>query len=226
MRALAVLAALIFAPYGAFAADTSTPTLTLEQVIERLERHDRELTSLSARFEQRLVVEDTGMSSVVAGTVDFLKPERLRVEHTRPEPQTVVVDGRDIWIHRPSRDQVIQSSLEDWRKADPMINGLLQFGGYAKLLKAYDAALDSSGPRPVLRLTPKKRRKGQADFSLALTLSPSTYLPEATELLAEGMRVTTELKDIRINPKLDEGLFTFVPPAGADVFRDFKPPQL
>ena len=40
------------------------------------------------------------------------------------------------------------------------------------------------------------------------------------------MRVQTSLADVEFDPKLPESDFVFTPPAGADVFRNFKPPRV
>ncbi|MFA6029498.1 MAG: outer membrane lipoprotein carrier protein LolA [Elusimicrobiota bacterium] len=206
-----------------FAWSSSAP-LTLPAVLEHFRLYDRELRSLSASFTQTVDVPETRTNSVSEGTVDYLKPERIRIEHKRPELQTAVTDGKDLWVHRRSQNQVIQSSLEDWKKADPTVSSLMRFGDYARMLETYDAALDTSSARATLTLKPKE--KGGTDFRLKLTLSPETLFPETTELLVGSLSVRTALDRIRYNAPVREESFRFEPPAGAEVFRNFKPPKL
>lgn len=203
----------------------STGPLSVPVVLARFEEFDRELRSLSAHYSQALTVAETGMTSMVDGTVSYSHPDRLRIEHLRPERQTVVADGKDIWIHRHSRRQVIQSDLAEWKKADPTVENLMQFGSYAKMLRSYDVALDTAGARPVLVLVPKKKDE-KNPFELRLSLNAKTLFPEDTELRVGSLRVRTSLSRLVFNPKLDAALFRFTPPLDADVFRDFKPPSL
>lgn len=201
---------------------TSTLPLTLPDVLSHFETFDRDLKTLTAEFTQSLAMLETGMSSSVEGSIVYKKPEHLRIEYSRPEPQTVVTDGKDIWIHRPAHGQVIQSLLEDWKKSDPTINNLMQFGSYGKMLKNYDVVLDSGPAAIILHLTPKD--SPGADFRLSLELNDKTLFPETTVLGVGSMVARTILTNIRFNPKVEDKTFDFKPPPGADVFRNFKPP--
>jgi len=129
---------------------------------------------------------ETGMGTDVDGTVAYRKPERLRIERSRPERQTIVFDGKELWVDLPLRNQVIQLSLEDLKRSDPLAGNLLQFGSYAKMLKAYDVSLDSGGVRPELVLKPKDRSAG---FTLRFQLDPDTLFPARTTLTVEAMRI-------------------------------------
>ena len=201
---------------------TSTAPLTLDAVLAQFERFDRELDSLAARFSQSLSADETGVASSLEGTVSYLKPERLRIEYFRPERQTVVSDGKDIWIHRHANAQVIQSTLEDWRQSYPLVGNLMQFGSYAKMLRSYDVSLDTGSPAPTLRLLPKYRSAG---FVLRFVLQAADLFPAKAELQVRNTHVRTDLDALRFNPPLREKDFDFTPPAGADIFRDFKPPR-
>lgn len=204
----------------------STAPLTVADVLTHYEAMDAALVSLSARFEQSMTMKETGVTSRVEGTLAYKKPDRLRIQHVKPEPQTVVADGKDIWIHRIERRQVVQAALADWKNADPAIGNLMEFGSYARMLKAYDVALDTAGPRSVLVLTPKPQPGVAArELILRLSLSPTTLFPESTELAVGSLSVKTSFAGLAFNPVLDDKAFVFTPPADADVFRDFKPPK-
>lgn len=245
-----VLALLLALPAGAAAADkapakakaapkppavaastaafawASTAPLTLGAVLAHYEAMDAALVSLSARFEQTLTMKETGVTNRVEGTLAYKKPDRLRIEHRRPEPQVVVSDGKDVWIHRTERKQVVQAALADWKSADPAIANLMEFGSYARMLKAYDAVLSTAAPRAELTLTPKPKDGAPArPLTLTLTLSTATLFPEETRLSVGSLEVKTAFSQTELNPVLDDAPFKFTPPADADVFRDFKPPK-
>ncbi len=163
---------------------TSTAPLTVDAVLAHYEAMDAALVSLTARFEQSMTMKETGVTSRVEGTLAYKKADRLRIEHVRPEPQVVVADGKDIWIRRTERKQVVQASLADWKNADPAIGNLMEFGSYARMFKTYDVALDTAGPRAALVLTPKPQPGGTPpggaaarELTLRLSLSPATLFP-------------------------------------------------
>lgn len=217
----------VAASTAAFAWSPAGP-MTVEGVLAHFEVMDAALVSLSARFSQSMTMAETGITSRVEGTVAYKKADRLRIEHLLPERQTVVADGKDIWIYRQDRQQVVQSALADWKKADPAISNLMEFGSYARMLKTYDVSLDTTGARAALVLKPKA---GDAlgtnarEFSLRMTLDPATLFPELTELRVGSLSVRTAFSLTTFNPVLDDKSFIFTPPADADVFRDFKPPR-
>jgi outer membrane lipoprotein carrier protein len=202
----------------------SSVPLTLETILAHFQFYDRRLDSLTARFTQTLKVPDTEVSQSVEGTLEYLKPGRLRIEHARPERQTLVIDGKDIWIYRHSQNQVIQSSLDDWKKADPAMGSLMQFGDFARMLEVYDASVDTSAAQAVLILRPKQ--KGGTEFFLRMTLNAMNLFPADTELSVGSLRVRSTLSELKLNAPVLEKSFKFTPPYGADILRNFKPPQV
>ena len=231
-------ALLLLASAGLAGEPTSLPLLppptqpiTVELVVSRFEKLDKDLNSLSADFTQSVEWQASGTAQKVAGRVEFRKPDLLRLEHELPEAQTLVSDGTWLWIYRPSTDQVIKTRFADWKKSEPMAQGLLDFGNYARLLKSYDASIssvtapDKDGQREV-SLTLRPKQKDQAgDFALILRLSTRDYFPAVTDLRAGGVTVHTSFSNIRYNPALPDSRFRFTPPPGADVFDNVKPPK-
>lgn len=197
---------------------SSAPS-SIQELLAHFQFLDQNLGSLSAEFTQSVSLSETGATQSVSGAVDYLKPDRFHMRHLRPERQTVVSDGKTLWVHRQDQNQVIESLLEDWKRADPMVANLMDFGHYSRLLQKYTVSFDSAALQIVLR--PKEARQ---DFVLRLGLSGPALFPVETELSVGRMRVRTTFRNIRFNPRLSESLFAFVPPQGAEVFRDFKPP--
>jgi outer membrane lipoprotein carrier protein len=203
----------------------TTEAMTVPLVLERFERFDRELRTLSADFRQTVLSEDTGQSQAVAGTLAYQKKDRLRIEHRLPEAQTLVCDGSRVWVWRPANGQVIRSRLEEWKKSQPLAQGLLDFGNYADLLKRYDVTLSSvSAPtadghrRLALDLKPRPASgQGAGDFVLTLRLSTRDFFPYESELRVGSVSASTVFTNVRFNPELAPTQFQFTPPAGADV---------
>lgn len=211
----------------------TTQPITVPLVVERFQAIDRDMKSLSCAFRQTVQWEESGTSQEVHGTLDYEKPEKLHIEEG-PEAQTVVSDGQTLWIWRHSTDQVIETSLAEWKKSEPLAQGLLDFGRYADMLQRYDVTVSSVTPAPEdgpgqkrfsLLLTPKGKGKTSAepaDFSLRLRLSTRDYFPTKTELRVGGVSVSSTFSKIQYNPPIAASRFEFSPPPGADVFRNFK----
>jgi outer membrane lipoprotein carrier protein len=206
-----------------------TIPLTVDVVVAGIETIDLALKTLSADFKQSVKWDDSGMAQSVEGTVEFSKPERLRLEHRIPEPQTLVSDGDVLWVHRPSTNQVIKTRLSEWKKSEPMAQGLLDFGNYAGLVKRYEVdlstqgAADADGHRQVeLRLRPREK-SAAGDFTLWLVLSTRDWFPAEARLRAGAVTVRSLFSRIRYNAPIPGERFTFAPPPGADLFDTVKP---
>lgn len=206
----------------------TTGPVTVPLILERFEEFDRRMQTLAADFRQSVRVENSGVAQTLEGSLEYKKPNRLHLEHRLPEPQTLVADGVWLWIWRRSTNQVIQTRLEEWKKSEPLAQGIMDFGGYAELLKRYEVSIatvstpDSEGHRKVeLVLRPKEK----ADFLLRLRLSTKDFFPADAELRAGQMSVHSLFEKIRFNPELPESRFQFSPPPGADVFQNLRPPR-
>jgi outer membrane lipoprotein carrier protein len=206
-----------------------TQPISLPLVLQRFEDLDKNLKSLQADFTQYVAWDASGTKQTVEGAVEFRKPDLLRIEQRVPEPQTVVADGSWLWIYRPSTNQAIKANFADWKKTEPMAQGLLDFGNYARRFQAYDvtlatAAAPAADGHRLVTLTLKPKAKGE-DFALTLKLSTRDYFPAETELRAGGVAIHSFFSNIRYNPALPDARFRFTPPAGADVFENPKPPK-
>lgn len=209
----------------------STAAITVPLVLERFTAFDENLKSLSCEFAQVVDWRQSGVAQIVEGRLEYRKPQLLHIDQRSPEGQAMVSDGTWLWIHRFSTDQVIQTKLEDWKRSEPLAQGLLDFGNYAEMLQRYDVTIstvsapDAKGHRRVeLTLKPKDKKSAE-DFALKLKLSTRDFFPEETELRAGQVAVRSSFRRVRYNPPIGDERFKFTPPPGADVFQNFKPPK-
>lgn len=194
---------------------------SLVEFTGHLQEIDKNLKSLSGRFEQSVDMADAGLSQKVEGNLEYLKPNRFRLEQDKPERQTVVSDGDKIWVYRPSQNQVIESSLADWKKTDPLLNNLMDFGSYSKMISDYDISYDSS----TLRAKLKPKEKNDQPMILTLKLSGPYLFPLETDLEIGQTKIQTVLTHVHFNPKVQESRFRFTPPKGADIFNNSRPAE-
>lgn len=209
----------------------STISLTVPFIISRFEEVDQRLHSLSAQFSQIVRVDQSASTQSVTGSIDFQRPDFLHIVHRGPEQQTIVSDGTTLWIWRRDSNQVIQADLKEWRQSDPLAQGLLNFGGYAQLLKRYQVNItsismpDKDGYRRFELLLRPRQMSSAPDFVLKLHVDTHDFIPYETELETGGISVRSSLDHIRFNPNLEPTLFHFTPPAGADIFKNFHFPR-
>ncbi len=190
------------------------------EVLAKLKAWDDKLESLSADFTQEVNFREAGLKQRVEGSLRYVKPNLLRIEHVKPARQIVVTDKSLIWIYKPEDKQAVRTGWEDWRRTqDQNFSGILDFGDYASLTAKNNAAVSGGkdGKPWKVVFTPKSG----AAYRLTLTLSPEDYFPTGAELLVDDTLITTELKSVERNGKIDEAVFRFSPPKGVEVL-EFK----
>ncbi|MBI5629601.1 MAG: outer membrane lipoprotein carrier protein LolA [Elusimicrobia bacterium] len=217
MMALALILGLI----GPARAARAPAPAALPLVLERLEERDRKTTSLSAHFSQIVRSPYSKDPQAVEGTIEFMKPNLLRIEHEKPERQTVVCDGTWLWFWRPATKQAIQTRYEDWKKSEPLTQAILDFGRYADLAKKYETSLGERELELIL-----KPRGDKNAFELSLLLDSEDFFPREARLTAGDVSVETRFQRVIFNPEIKdkETRFKFSPPKNAEIFRNFKTP--
>jgi len=190
------------------------------EIIEKLKAWDAKLETLKADFTQEVNFTEAGLKQTVEGSLRYVKPNLLRIEHAKPSRQIVVTDKTDIWIYKPADNQVVRTAWDSWRRTqDQNFSGILDFGNYSSLAAKNSTAVTPSkdgGPVTIV-FTP---RSG-AGYALTLKLSPQDYFPVEAELSVDGTVIRTRLTSAEKNADIDKEIFKFSPPKGVEIL-EFK----
>lgn len=206
---LALLSGLL--PVAPAYARDSEPALSARG---QLERFSAGLETLQARFEQQVVSNDGAVDEVTGGEVWLQRPQRFRWEYGGDFPQLVVADGQRVWIYDVALEQV---TVEDQAAAaaDSPLTLLTDSGRLDEQFEVREAG-DVDG----LQFIELRARSEESQFERLLLGLRDDVLELMIMEDAFGLRTELRFLDIARNPSLDDALFTFVAPAGADVIGD------
>lgn len=214
LRATALLMLLTVAPADARAQTAGADPFAL---LEAAGKAYRATAALCADFRQTLAVPLLGQELQGSGRLCTKQPNFFSMRFTEPKGDLVLADGSWFWYYTPSTDakQVLR-----WR----MAQGSRGLDFYQEFLNA---------PRAKYRAAYKGRETigGKATDRIALTpIAPAPYQDADVWLDAQGGQlrqvrvreengsvrtVTLGAADGRSAPPV--GVFTFTPPAGAQV---------
>lgn len=151
-----------------------------------------------------------------SGDFAFARPGRFRFDYTKPYAQTIVADGKTLWLYDPDLNQVTQRAQDQALGSTPA--ALLTSASDVAALRAQftlENAPDADGLQWVLA-RPKAQggqlksvRVGFAGAQLA-ALDMEDNLGQRSHIRFEGLQ---------INPSLPASTFVFKAPAGADVLK-------
>jgi outer membrane lipoprotein carrier protein len=193
---------LVLAPAASYAADS----------VARVDAYLASLRTLTAQFQQ-VVHDKRGLvTDRASGTLSIARPNRFRWDYREPYAQTIVADGRRLWLYDPDLEQVTVRLLEQGLGATPA----MLLSGSGKVGDAFTSGpVEQRADWTWYRLLPKQHGSDFERVSLAFDRKNELAAMELVDKL--GQTTSIEFAEVRRGARLDDKVFTFVPPPGADV---------
>ncbi len=187
----------------------------LSQLVAKVESFYRNVSSFSARFEQKLErshLPDHPLKK--SGKVYFKKPGKMRWDYSRPEKVHYVSDGEFLWNYIPESQLVYQFRVQE-SELFYALRFLVGEGNLANDFIVSDGGRE--GAHRVLVLRPKGAH--QSFQELKLFVDPTDGHIDATMLTDPAGNIShlTFLK-VSYKPLPDKG-FRFTPPSGVDIIK-------
>lgn len=179
--------------------------------VQALRDFSERIVGLSAQFEQVTADAQGYVTDRMEGSFYFQRPIMFRFAYHSPSEELIVADGESLWHYDPSLRQATvraQRSLQD--------SPILLLTNWAKLAQAY--RIETGQSEDAIVLYPSSTEMGLAWVEIRMEGST----PSSVRWLDEfGQATELKLTGLVVNPTLDDGLFSFVPPAGVDVLEGF-----
>lgn len=189
--------------------------LLLSTPVSALESFLKDLKTLQATFKQKLFNEQGKLLETAQGELFIQRPHQFRWDYQQPYQQLIVADGEKIWVYDADLEQVTVKDLDSALGKTPAL--LLSSARPVEEDFFVTSLPTQSTEFSRFELIPKD---AQAQFeSIRLTLQQGKLQGfELTDNLGQTTFIT--FAQSQYNQKLNEGLFIFTPPAGADVIVD------
>jgi len=197
----------------AFAAKTD---LTLEQILDRMEQHYTN-KSFTAQFGQESTLKAMDITDFATGKMYVRYPGMMRWEYEKPEKQIIITDGKKLWIYRPDDNQVMTGSapafFSDGKGASFLsdIKLIREKFNISQVQSTDDYFYE-------LKLEPREKTLDVSDIRISVTKNTFTVIRIVT-YNSYGDENRIELINNTFNVKLDDALFSFEIPPGADVLK-------
>ncbi len=191
------------------------PIAHAQDAAAQVDAHLAKLKTMSATFTQVVRDKDGEIIERATGSFSMSRPDRFRWDYRQPHEQTIVADGKRVWLYDRDLDQVTVRPLAAGLGATPA----MLLSGQQKVADAFDSAgIDKDGRWAWLRLRPRSPSSDFSDVGLAFDSRGALASMELKDKL--GQLTLIDFADVRLNVRLDDKLFQYSPPAGADVIGD------
>lgn len=180
--------------------------------IDALKKFNADTDGISGSFTQSVKSKKKTQNS--SGSFQILRPGLFKWDYTKPYKQTIVGDGKNIWLYDVELKQVTQSNQDQTIGDSPAAI----LSNKAALDASYSLKEDgSSNGIDYVLATPKKANAGYQFIRLGFkgdTLA-------AMELKDSfGNQTTIQFNGLNTKPNLSRSAFKFTPPKGVDVLKN------
>ncbi len=151
-----------------------------------------------------------------SGTFAFSRPNRFRFDYQKPFLQTMVADGKTLWLYDRDLNQVTARDQADVLSSTPaaLITSAADLSDLKKSFVLTDEP-DRDGLQWVLA-TPQKDDGQLRSVRVGFR---GEQLASLEILDSFGQRSEMKFEQIKSNTKLPASTFVFTPPKGADILR-------
>ncbi len=182
--------------------------------VQRLTELLNQAQTISARFSQ-LTLDGSGTQlQETAGQLALKRPGLFRWHTDAPMEQLLVSNGEKVWLYDPDLEQVTIQTLDQRLTHTP---ALLLSGDVSKISENFEISHSESGNVVDFILKPKS--KDSLFDSLRLSFR-NKVLNDMQLIDSIGQRTNILFLGVKMNEALDDGLFTFDIPQGADVIQE------
>ena len=192
----------------------SEKMLSLSEIMDKVEKR-YDVPDFSAYFVQESTLKAMDITDVASGRIFVKRPGMMRWEYDKPDRQTIITDGKKLWVYKPDDNQVMIGRA-------PSFFGDGKGAGFLSDMKLirrnFDVHLEKekSDHDWVLKLLPKEKAIGINE--IYLSISKITFKIKKIITYNEYNDETRiELINSKFNLNLDKSLFSFIVPEGTDV---------
>lgn len=196
-----------------FVASFLTAAPALANNVAKLQQHLNETQSLQASFVQQ-VSGKNNKTQTSTGQVSLVRPGKFRWIYSKPYPQEIISDGKQVWLYDADLSQVTIKPVGKALDASPAAI----LAGNNKLDASFNSKdLPSKDGLNWVELSPKQQDSSFARIRIGFNNSNLSRMELDDQF---GQTTQIQFNQVIRNKAIDPKLFTFTPPAGTDVIRE------
>lgn len=200
---------------NAAAANEAEATLALNRALAKLGSLEAKFSQTTTTAPTQAVRQNQGlrpshMNRNYSGVMQVKRPGQFRWETTSPMQQLIVTNGQTVWIYDPDLEQATRQQMDSQVGNTP---ALLLSGQPDQIKKAFRVTQPN---RAIANFVLYPRHKDGSFESLTIRFQGDMPIQMILQD-SLGQKTDIQFSDVKLNPRLNDQLFVFKPPAGTDV---------
>ena len=200
-------------------AATDNRNLSVSQILDRVENKYTD-SEFSADFIQQSLLKAMDIIDQASGKVYIKYPGKMRWEYEKPDRQIFITDGEKLWVYRPDDNQVQVGKAPSFFKSG---KGASFLSDISLVRQKFDISLkkgkqNEDDPFYYLKLIPREKTLDITE--ILLMVSKQTFnVVQIISIDLYGDENRIDLLNFAFGVNLDDSLFSFSIPEGADVLQ-------
>lgn len=180
--------------------------------LETLHKFNNDTDGISGQFTQ--TVQSKKRLQTTSGNFSIQRPGLFRWEYIKPYKQTIVGDGKNVWLYDQDLAQVTKRSQNQTIGDSPAAI----LSNKSALNANYTLTEDGSAEGiNYIRAKPKRNNTGYQNIRIGFR---GDNLAKMDLKDSFGNQTTIIFSNINTKPKFDRSIFKFTPPKGVDVLSE------
>jgi len=196
---------------SAFAADPR-----LDALLKGVESRYNRAKTLQVLFQEDYTRAGEGHRPTESGILMLRKPGRMRWAYNQPKGKLWISDNKDSWLWLPDDNQVVKMKLQetdDMRAPLAFLLGKLYFDKEFRNLAGHPEGADT-------RVTGVPKTDNLPYSEVQFVVTPDYRIREVKVTSLDRSITDFHFDQERLDPKLDDKLFQFQVPKGADLVEE------
>jgi len=219
----AVISAVISMAMLAFSASATNAQGVLREILNRMDAHNKSLTSLKADVKMEKFNSQLGETDTTTGTTSYLPKTGkhvmyVRIDWAKPVQENIVIIGDQYKLYRPRLNQVIVGKTDKAQKDNKVPGNALAFMSMSKTQLQENYTVNYLGQETVggsqtwhLEMIPKAR----TSYKSAELWVDSNGMPIQAKIIEQNDDTTTVLlSNLQKNVTINASDFNLVLPKG------------
>lgn len=195
--------------------------LDADSVVIRLQKQYDEIRTIEADFEQETKLSALNQKRTAKGRVYLKKPGRMHWTYEAPTRQEIVSDGKTLWIYLVNEKKCYVYDTNCYLDSEMTMGFLMGRGQFTKDFRV-SVEPETSPEYIELKLVPRRTHPHVSEMKL--WIQKNTFLIGKIQNRDHFGNVTLlTLHNQKLNRPLEKDLFTFTPPAGAQIIKGTTP---
>ncbi len=192
--------------------------LTVSEVVDRVEARYAS-SDCQAVFSQESKLKAMDVTDTATGKVYFKKSDMMRWDYESPERQTIVTDGKTLWMYRPDEAQVAIGRAADYfgdGEGLSFLSDITILRSQFQIRFAGPTGEEVRDDQYLLELTPNVQRSNLS--YLYLWISKDTFYVVRSKVFNPfGDTTMITFENVQFNQNLKPSFFVFEVPEGTEV---------